>query len=162
MNLCGEEQPAASQTSWRATPDIRALEAAILLVEWDRTAIGGGWPADSWDGLDHPLALPLLGGQDIWTTVNFSATGQLCGYEHLMPVSGKANCAFPGPHSERRRTEPQVPRRKMRYQGSSPMIFHTKECGKHVWPPHKPLKWTGLALQWTALAGTPALYQLSS
>ncbi len=26
MNVCGEDQPAASQTSWRATPYIRALE----------------------------------------------------------------------------------------------------------------------------------------
>ncbi len=25
------------------------------------------------------------------------------------------------------------------------MIFHTKECGKHVWPPHKPLKWNGVS-----------------
>ncbi len=31
--------------------------------------------------------------------------------------------------------------------GLSPMTFHPKECGKHLWPPHKPLKWTGLALQ---------------
>ncbi len=29
MNVCGEDQPATSQTAWRATPDIRALEAAI-------------------------------------------------------------------------------------------------------------------------------------
>ncbi len=42
MNVCGEDQTAASQTSWRATPDIRAIEAATLLVEWDRTAIGEG------------------------------------------------------------------------------------------------------------------------
>ncbi len=34
MNVCGEDQPAASQTSWRATPGIRALEAAILLAKW--------------------------------------------------------------------------------------------------------------------------------
>ncbi len=47
MNVSSEDQPAASQTSWRATPDIRALEAAILLVEWDQTAIGESWPADS-------------------------------------------------------------------------------------------------------------------
>ncbi len=36
-----------SKTSWRETSDIRALEAAILLVEWDWTAIGEGWPAGS-------------------------------------------------------------------------------------------------------------------
>ncbi len=27
------------------------------------------------------------------------------------------------------------------------VIPHPKECGKHLWPPHKPSEWTGLALQ---------------
>ncbi len=30
--MCSEDQPAASQTSWRATPDIRALEAVINII----------------------------------------------------------------------------------------------------------------------------------
>ncbi len=30
--MCGEDQPATSQTSWRATSNIRALKGAMLLV----------------------------------------------------------------------------------------------------------------------------------
>ncbi len=82
-----------------------------------------------WDGLDHPLAHPLLRcrdpllvGQDIRTTVNFYATGQLCGYKHLMSVVGKANRAFPGPQ----RIDPQVPRRKT-------MIFPNDIPPKGMW-----------------------------
>ncbi len=152
--MCGEDQPAASQTSWRATQslistDIRALEAAILLVEWDRTAIGEGWLADSYASemalTTHLLILcldagdPLLGGQDIRTTVHFYATGQLCGYKHLMPVLGKANCTFPGPHSERR-TEPQVPQRKMRYQGVFPNDIPPKGMWSSWWSLHHEVK----------------------
>lgn len=33
MNMCGEAQPAVSQTSWRETPDNKAFEDATLLVE---------------------------------------------------------------------------------------------------------------------------------
>ncbi len=44
MNVCGEDQPATSQTAWRATPDIRALEAAIsesaLIVKERQAGIG--------------------------------------------------------------------------------------------------------------------------
>ncbi len=65
-----------------------------------------------------------------------------------MPALGKANCAFPGPHSEKEED------RATKYHGGneipvdlSPMTFHPKEFGKHLWPPHKPLEWTGLALQ---------------
>ncbi len=130
-----------------------------------------------WDGLDHALAHPLLRCRG--PLVRRSKTyEQLCIFTSrgssvdvsiwAKPALGKANCAFPGPHSERRRTEGlshlslKVPRRKRDTRGSSPMTFHPKECGKHLRPPHKPLEWTGLALQWIDLAGTPALYRLGS
>ncbi len=41
----------------------------------------------------------------------------------------------------------RVPRRKRDTRGSFPIDISPKECGKHLWPPHKPLEWTGLALQ---------------
>ncbi len=45
---------------------------------------------------------PLLEVQNIQTTVHLYATGQLCGHKHLMPALGKANWAFPCPHSEKK------------------------------------------------------------
>ncbi len=160
MNVCGEDQPAASQTSWRASPDIRAMEAAILLVEWDRTAIGEsltGRLISKWDGLDHPLAHlllrcrgPLVRRSKTYEQLFiFYATGQLCGRKHLMPALGKANClswsAF-WKKEDRRLAAPQPQSTTEENEipgGLSPMTFHQKECGKHLWPPHKLKKMDG-------------------
>ncbi len=80
--------------------------------------------------------------QNIRTTVNFYATGQLSGHKHLMPALRKANCAFPGPDSEKEED------RASKYHGGNEIPNpNPKECGKHLSPPHKPLEWTGLALQ---------------
>lgn len=40
MNVCGEDQPASAQTSYKGAPLARALEDATLLVEWALTPIG--------------------------------------------------------------------------------------------------------------------------
>ncbi len=75
---------------------------------------------------------PLLGGPKQRTTVNFYTTGKLCGHKHLMPTLGKANCAFPGPHSEKeedRRQQPlslKVPRRKQDDRGYFPNYIPPK------------------------------------
>lgn len=44
-NVCGEDQPVASHSSWRKAPDSKILGAAILLVEWAQTVKAEGWPA---------------------------------------------------------------------------------------------------------------------
>ncbi len=179
MNVCGEDRPPASQTSWRATPDIRALEAAILLVEWDRTAIGEGWPADSlvseMASTTHLLILcldagyRLLGGPKytkncsflcnraaLWTKASNACTGQsklFLTFSAFWKGGGPKACST---SASKYHGVNEIP------GDLSPMTFHPNECGKHLWPPDKPLKWMGLAQQWTALAETPALYQLGS
>ncbi len=46
-NVCGEDQPAAAQMSWRAKPTEKALKATIFRVECGLTPIGDGRPEDS-------------------------------------------------------------------------------------------------------------------
>ncbi len=150
MNVCGEDQPAASQTSWRATPDIRALEAISYNISYSWSS-GTGQPKGKVDRPTHKqvrwprpptcssFALdaedPCKQVQNIQKTVHFYTTGQLCGRKHLMPALGKANCAFPGPHSESRRPEGlqhlslKVPQRKTRYQG----VFANDIPPKGMW-----------------------------
>ncbi len=45
--MCGEDHPAAAQMSCMATPNEKAVEAAILKVECAVTPIGDGRPEDS-------------------------------------------------------------------------------------------------------------------
>ncbi len=68
------------------------------------------------------------------TTVHFYTTWQLCGHKHLMPELGKANCAFPGPHSEK---EEESTTEETRYQGVFPQRYSTQRnvvstYGRHI------------------------------
>jgi hypothetical protein len=43
MNVCGEDQPAASQICCKGAPLAKALEEATPLVEWALRPIGEAW-----------------------------------------------------------------------------------------------------------------------